>query len=90
MNRKRNNRDGDWFTDNGWNIDDIFGNLDSEFRKMRKQMDDLMRDAVEGNSTDNSSKKPLVFGFSVTTVSPFFIISSLPIFRRSDERASSE
>lgn len=67
MNRKRNNRDGDWFTDNGWNIDDIFGNLDSEFRKMRKQMDDLMRDAVEGNSTDNSSKKPLVFGFSVTT-----------------------
>ena len=67
MNRKRNNRDGDWFTDNGWNIDDIFGNLDSEFRKMRKQMDDLMRDAVEGNGTDNSSKKPLVFGFSVTT-----------------------
>ena len=67
MNRKRNNRDGDWFTDNGWNIDDIFGNLDSEFRKMRKQMDDLMRDAVEGNSTDNSSKKPIVFGFSVTT-----------------------
>ena len=67
MNRKRNNRDGDWFTDNGWNIDDIFGNLDSEFRKMRKQMDDLMRDAVEGNATDNSSKKPLVFGFSVTT-----------------------
>jgi HSP20 family protein len=67
MNRKRNNRDGDWFSDDGWNIDDIFGNLDSEFRKMRKQMDDLMRDAVEGNATDNSSKKPIVFGFSVTT-----------------------
>ena len=67
MNRKRDNKDGDWFSDNDWNIEDIFGNLDSEFRKMRKQMDHLMRDAVEGNIADNSTQKPFVFGFSVTT-----------------------
>tara|TARA_B110000014_G_C19966015_1_gene499998 strand:+ start:200 stop:781 length:582 start_codon:yes stop_codon:yes gene_type:complete len=67
MNRKRDNRDGDWFSSNDWNIDDIFGNLDSEFRKMRKQMDNLMRDAVEGNISDNSTNKPFVFGFSVTS-----------------------
>ena len=67
MNRKRDNSDGDWFGDNDWNIEDIFGNLDSEFRKMRKQMDNLMRDAVEGNVSDNSTKSPFVFGFSVTT-----------------------
>ena len=67
MNRKRDNRDGDWFSSNDWNIDDIFGNLDSEFRKMRKQMDNLMKDAVEGNISDNSTNKPFVFGFSVTS-----------------------
>lgn len=67
MDRKRDNRDGDWFSDSDWNIDDIFGNLDSEFRKMRKQMDNLMRDAVEGNLPDNATKNPFVFGFSVTT-----------------------
>ena len=67
MNRKRDNRDGDWFGGNDWNIEDIFGNLDSEFRKMRKQMDNLMRDAVEGNLPDHATKNPFVFGFSVST-----------------------
>jgi len=67
MNRKRDNRDGDWFGGDDWNIEDIFGNLDSEFRKMRKQMDNLMRDAVEGNLPDHATKNPFVFGFSVST-----------------------
>ena len=67
MNRKRDNRDGDWFGGNDLNIEDIFGNLDSEFRKMRKQMDNLMRDAVEGNLPDHATKNPFVFGFSVST-----------------------
>lgn len=67
MDRKRNDRGDDWFGNSDWNIDDIFGNLDSEFRKMRKQMDHLMRDAVEGNIKDNTAKNPFVFGFSVTT-----------------------
>jgi hypothetical protein len=30
MNRKRDNSDGDWFGDNDWNIEDIFGNLGDE------------------------------------------------------------
>jgi len=67
MDRKRDNRDSDWFSGSDWNIDDIFGNLDSEFRKMRKQMDNLMRDAVEGNLPDHATKNPFVFGFSVST-----------------------
>ncbi len=67
MDRKRDNRDSDWFSGSDWNIEDIFGNLDSEFRKMRKQMDNLMRDAVEGNLPDHATKNPFVFGFSVST-----------------------
>jgi len=67
MDRKRKDRGDDWFSNSDWNIDDIFGNLDSEFRKMRKQMDHLMRDAVEGNIQDSTAKNPFVFGFSVTT-----------------------
>ena len=67
MDRKRDNRDSDWFSGSDWNIEDIFGNLDSEFRKMRKQMDNLMRDAVEGNLPDYATKNPFVFGFSVST-----------------------
>jgi len=67
MERKRDNRDSDWFSGSDWNIEDIFGNLDSEFRKMRKQMDNLMRDAVEGNLPDHATKNPFVFGFSVST-----------------------
>ena len=65
MNRKRRNGADDWFRGDDWNIDDIFSNLDSEFQKMRKQMDSLMRDAVEGNIPDNANKNPFVFGFSV-------------------------
>ena len=65
MNRKRKNGADDWFRGDDWNIDDIFSNLDSEFQKMRKQMDSLMRDAVEGNIPDNANKNPFVFGFSV-------------------------
>jgi len=34
---------------------------------MRKQMDNLMRDAVEGKIPDNANKSPFVFGFSVKT-----------------------
>ena len=64
MNRKRKD---DWFSGEDWNIDDIFNNLDGEFQKMRKQMDSLMRDALEGNNLDNDSRNPFVFGFSVKT-----------------------
>ena len=64
MNRKRRNNADDWFDGGDWNIDDIFNNLDGEFNKMRKQMDSLMRDAIEGNISDNTAKNPFVFGFS--------------------------
>ena len=67
MNRKRRNNADDWFDGGDWNIDDIFNNLDGEFNKMRKQMDSLMRDAIEGNISDNTAKNPFVFGFSVKT-----------------------
>ena len=62
MNRKRKD---DWFSGDDWNIDDIFNNLDGEFRKMRKQMDSFMREALEGNNSGNDSNSPFVFGFSV-------------------------
>ena len=65
MNRKRRDDGDDWFHGGDWNIEDIFKNLDGEFHKMRKQMDSLMRDAVEGNLPENSRKNPFVFGFSV-------------------------
>ena len=65
MNRKRRDETDDWFRGGDWNIEDIFSNLDSEFQKMRKQMDSLMRDAVEGNIPENANKNPFVFGFSV-------------------------
>jgi len=65
MNRKRRDEADDWFRGGDWNIEDIFSNLDSEFQKMRKQMDGLMRDAVDGNIPDNANKNPFVFGFSV-------------------------
>ncbi len=65
MNRKRRDEADDWFRGGDWNIEDIFSNLDSEFQKMRKQMDSLMRDAVEGNLPENSKKNPFVFCFSV-------------------------
>ena len=64
MNRKRKD---DWFSGEDWNIDDIFNNLDGEFQKMRKQMDSLMRDALENNNLDNDRSNPFVFGFSVKT-----------------------
>ena len=67
MNRRRRDDVDDWFRGGDWNIDDIFSNLDSEFQKMRKQMDNLMRDAVEGKIPDNANKSPFVFGFSVKT-----------------------
>ena len=65
MNRKGRDRPEDWFGSGDWNVEDIFSNLDSEFQKMRKQMDSLMRDAVEGKMPDSDSKNPFVFGFSV-------------------------
>ena len=65
MNRRRRDDVDDWFRGGDWNIEDIFSNLDSEFQKMRKQMDNLMRDAVEGKMPDNANKSPFVFGFSV-------------------------
>ena len=65
MNRKRRDDREDWFHGGDWNIEDIFNNLDGEFQKMRKQMDSLMRDALEGNMSDNANKNPFVFGFSV-------------------------
>ena len=55
MNRRRRDDVDDWFRSGDWNIDDIFSNLDSEFQKMRKQMDNLMRDAVEGKIPKISS-----------------------------------
>ena len=67
MNRKRKDDGDDWFLGGDWNIDDMFNNLDGEFQKMRKQMDSLMRDALEGNISDNSNNNPFVFGFSVKT-----------------------
>ena len=67
MNRRRRDDADDWFRSGDWNIEDIFSNLDSEFQKMRKQMDNLMRDAVEGKIPDNANKSPFVFGFSVKT-----------------------
>tara|TARA_B100000953_G_C17877328_1_gene376837 strand:- start:15 stop:587 length:573 start_codon:yes stop_codon:yes gene_type:complete len=67
MDRKRRNNSDDWFHDGEWNIEDIFNNLDGEFQKMRKQMDSLMKDAMEGNIPDNANKSPFVFGFSVKT-----------------------
>ena len=38
---------------------------------MRKQMDNLMRDAVEGNVSDKNVKNPFVFGFSVKTAKKY-------------------
>ena len=67
MNRKRRDDVDDWFGGGEWNIEDIFSNLDTEFGKMRKQMDSLMRDAVDGNLPENANKSPFVFGFSVKT-----------------------
>ena len=67
MDRKRRDNIDDWFRNGDWNMEDIFNNLDSEFQKMRKQMDGLMRDAVEGVIPDNANKNPFVFGFSVKT-----------------------
>jgi HSP20 family protein len=67
MNRKRRDDGDDWFHSGDWNIEDIFNNLDGEFQKMRKQMDSLMRDALEGNMADNADNNPFVFGFSVKT-----------------------
>ena len=67
MNRKRKDDVDDWFRGEGWSIDDIFSNLDTEFSKMRKQMDGLMRDAVDGHLPKNEKKNPFVFGFSVKT-----------------------
>ena len=64
MNRKR--RD-DWFNGDDWNIEDIFNNLDGEFQKMRKQMDSLMRAALDGNKSGSDNNNPFVFGFSVKT-----------------------
>ena len=64
MNRKR--RD-DWFNGDDWNIEDIFNNLDGEFQKMRKQMDSLMREALDGNKPGSDNNNPFVFGFSVKT-----------------------
>ena len=64
MNRKR--RD-DWFNGDDWNIEDIFNNLDGEFQKMRKQMDSLMREALDGNNLGSDNNNPFVFGFSVKT-----------------------
>ena len=64
MNRKRKD---DWFSGEDWNIDDIFNNLDGEFQKMRKQMDNFMRDALDGDNRSNGSSSPFVFGFSVKT-----------------------
>ena len=65
MNRKRKDDVDDWFRGGEWSIEDIFSNLDTEFSKMRKQMDGLMRDAVDGNLPENAKKNPFVFGFSV-------------------------
>ncbi len=65
MNRKRRDQADDWFRGGDWNIEDIFSNLDIEFRKMHKQMDNLMRDSIEGNIPDNASKSPFVFGFAI-------------------------
>ena len=65
MKRKRRDDVDDWFHGGDWNIEDIFSNLDTEFSKMRKQMDSLMRNAVEGNLPEDGKKNPFVFGFSV-------------------------
>ncbi len=69
MNRKRKD---DWFSGDDWNIDDIFNNLDGEFQRIRKQMDNLMKDSFEGNVSDKNVKNPFVFGFSVKTDSDGF------------------
>ena len=49
------------------NIEDIFNNLDSEFQRIRKQMDNFMKDSFEGNISENNKRNPFVFGFSVKT-----------------------
>ena len=67
MNRKRRDESDDWFSGSDWTIEDIFNNLDGEFQKMRKQMDNLMREALDGGISDNVNKNPFVFGFSVKT-----------------------
>ena len=64
MNRKRKD---DWFSGDDWNIDDIFNNLDGEFQRIRKQMDNFMKDSFEGNISENNKRNPFVFGFSVKT-----------------------
>ena len=64
MNRKRKD---DWFSGDDWNIDDIFNNLDGEFQRIRKQMDNFMKNSFEGNISENNKRNPFVFGFSVKT-----------------------
>lgn len=63
MNWKRDEKD-DWFSQD-WNLDDLFGSLDAEFRRMRKTMDEMMRDAAEGNLPEAGDKSPFVWGFSM-------------------------
>ncbi len=64
MTRKHN--PDDWFSQD-WNLDDLFGSLDAEFRRMRRTMDEMMRDAAEGNLPEADRKSPFVWGFSMRT-----------------------
>ena len=54
----------DWFSQD-WNLDDPVGSLDAEFRRMRKTMDEMMRDAADGNLPEADRKSPFVWGFSM-------------------------
>lgn len=65
MNWKRDEKD-DWFGQD-WNLDDLFGSLDAEFRRMRRTMNDMMRDAAEGNMPKADDRSPFVWGFSMRT-----------------------
>ena len=65
MTQRRDDPD-EWFRQD-WNLDDLFSSLDSEFRRMRRTMDEMMRDAAEGNLPEAGGKSPFVWGFSLRT-----------------------
>ena len=64
--RRRDDEDDDWFDDDS-GIGGLFGDLDDEFRRMRRYMDQMMRSAASGRLPDSDEGGPIVYGFSVRT-----------------------
>lgn len=64
--RRDDDEDDDWFEDDP-GFGGLFGDLDDEFRRMRRYMDHMMRSAASGQLPDSGEGGPIVYGFSVRT-----------------------